>query len=189
MNIDEAAQYLGYRDAEHVEMQDLSEYSKWWELIKKLTSKDETKDETELNSHFASGSFSYEELILKLEGLGFELKIVSGNDVHVSFSLQMNGINVGSQHYPIFGRYCGGAYNTCGRSNQTVFTNVDLEKAINHCSKLLMNEIEAVSLVPNYFTCKDYLYKNFGKTKVEKLAIDRVFKIIKENYNDIIRSM
>ena len=50
MNIDEAAQYLGYRDAEHVEMQDLSEHSKWWELINKLTS----KDETELNLHLVS---------------------------------------------------------------------------------------------------------------------------------------
>ena len=116
------------------------------------------------------------------------MKIVSGNDRDVSFGLQMNGINVGGGNYPIFGRYCGGAYNTCGRSKQNIFTPKDLEKAIIFCSKLLMKEIERVSKTPNYFTCKNYLYKNFGKTKVEKSAIDRVFKIIKENYNAIIRS-
>ena len=55
MNIDEAAQYLGYRDAEHVEMQDLSEHSKWWELINKLTS----KDETELNLHLVREMFYF----------------------------------------------------------------------------------------------------------------------------------
>jgi len=135
-----------------------------------------------------SSSFSYDEFILKLKDLGFELKIVSGNDRDVSFDLRMNGINVGGGNYPIFGRYCGGAYNTCGRSEQNIFTSKDLEKAINFCSKLLMKEIESVSKIPNYFTCIDYLHNNFGKTKVEKLAIDRVFKIIKENYNDIIRS-
>ena len=134
------------------------------------------------------GSFSYDEFILKLNNLGFELKIVSGNDRDISFDLRMNGLNVGGENYPIFGRYCGGAYNTCGRSEQNVFTSEDLEKAINFCSKLLMEEIESVSKIPNYFTCKDYLHNNFGKTKVEKLAIDRVFKIIKENYNAIIRS-
>ena len=144
--------------------------------------------EKQCDIHVVSSSFSYEEFILKLKQLGFELKIVSGNDRDVSFDLLMNGIKVGGQDYPIFGRYCGGAYNTCGRSTQSVFTNEDLEKAINHCSKLLMNEIERVSKIPNYFTCKDYLNNNFGKTKVEKLAIDRVFKIIKENYNAIIRS-
>ena len=38
MNTNEAAQYLGYRDIEHLEMQDISEYSLWWTLIKHLTS-------------------------------------------------------------------------------------------------------------------------------------------------------
>ena len=111
-------------------------------------------------------------------------------DLHIKcgFDLRMNGINVGGGNYPIFGRYCGGAYNTCGRSEQNIFTSKDLEKAINFCSKLLMKEIESVSKIPNYFTCRDYLHNKFGKTKVEKLAIDRVFKIIKENYNAIIRS-
>ena len=37
MSIDEAAQFLGYIDADHLEMQDLSEHRKWWELIQKLT--------------------------------------------------------------------------------------------------------------------------------------------------------
>jgi hypothetical protein len=50
-----------------------------------------------------------------------------------------------------------------------------------------MSEIKSTNEVPNYHTCKDYLQKNFGKTKIEKESIDRVFGILKSNYNDIVR--
>lgn len=53
MNIDEAAQYLGYRDAEHLEMNDISDCSKWWELIKKLV---ETKAKNNESLHLVSCS-------------------------------------------------------------------------------------------------------------------------------------
>jgi len=51
----------------------------------------------------------------------------------------------------------------------------------------MADEIKSISRIPNYHTCKDYLREKFGKTKIEKDAIERVLSIIKNNYNDIIR--
>jgi len=47
MTTEQAAEYLGYGSVEHLEKNDISDRREWWELIKKLTS----KDETELNLH------------------------------------------------------------------------------------------------------------------------------------------
>ena len=53
MTTEQAAEYLGYGSVEHLEKNDISDRSEWWELIKKLTS----KDETELNLHSVSHSY------------------------------------------------------------------------------------------------------------------------------------
>lgn len=53
MTTEQAAEYLGYGSVEHLEKNDISDRSEWWELIKKLTS----KDETELNLHLVSYRF------------------------------------------------------------------------------------------------------------------------------------
>ena len=50
MTTEQAAEYLGYVSVEHLEKNDISDRREWWELIKKLTS----KDETELNLHLVS---------------------------------------------------------------------------------------------------------------------------------------
>lgn len=134
-------------------------------------------------------SFSYCEFILKLKELGFNITVVGYNDRDYHHKLEMNGFPIAGDKYPLFGRYCGGAYNDCGFSTQNEFTQSDLNEAIKHCSEILMNEIESLNRIPNYHSCKDYLHKYFGKTKIEKESINRVFKILKDNYNDIIRFM
>ena len=136
-----------------------------------------------------SGCFSYNDFISKLKELGFDIKIVGFNDRDFRFSLEMNGLSVSGEDYPLFGRYCGGNYNSCGRSDKNEFSQIDIHNAIKCCSKILMSEIDRINKVPNYYTCKDYLNQHFGKTKVEKEAIERVFGILKNCYNDIVCSL
>lgn len=133
--------------------------------------------------------FSHDEFLLKLSNLGLFIKVESNNGRDFRFHLELNGLNVCGLKYSFFGYYCGGDYNSCSRSNQTEFTQKDIDNAVKESMCIFSKEISDLSKVPNYFSCKDYLYKHFGKTKAEKTAIDRVFKLIKNNYNDIIRSI
>jgi hypothetical protein len=133
--------------------------------------------------------FSHDDFLLRLSNLGLIIKVKSHNDRDFRFHLELNGLNICGSKYPLFGYYCGGNYNSCSRSNQTEFTQKDVDNAVKESITILSKEISDVSKVPNYFSCKDYLNKHFGKTKAEKAAIDRVFKLIKDNYNDIIRSV
>ena len=55
MTTEQAAEYLGYGSVEHLEKNDISDRREWWELIKKLTS----KDETELNLHLVREMFYF----------------------------------------------------------------------------------------------------------------------------------
>ena len=55
MTTEQAAEYLGYGSVEHLEKNDISDRSEWWELIKKLTS----KEEPELNLHLVSEMFDF----------------------------------------------------------------------------------------------------------------------------------
>jgi hypothetical protein len=130
--------------------------------------------------------FSFDEFNSKLKELGFEVKIEKQNDRDFRFRLEMNGLNISGNKYPLFGMYCGGNYNSCSRSNQELFSQKDLEDAVKHCSEILMNEIRMVNEIPNYHTCKDFFRENPPKKKIEIESIDRVFNLIKENYNDII---
>jgi hypothetical protein len=136
-----------------------------------------------------SGCFSYDDFISKLKELGFDIQIVGYNDRDYRFRLEMNSISVSGVDYPLFGRYCGGNYNSCGRSDKNTFNQIDIDNAIKCCSKIMVEEIKSINEIPNYHTCKDYLNQHFGKTKVEKEAIERVFGILKNCYNDIIRSL
>lgn len=130
---------------------------------------------------------SYEDFVSKLKDLGFEMKIVGHNDRDYRHSLEVNGIRVNGSDYPVFGRFCGGNYNSCGFSEKTEFSQKDIDNAVKYCSKMLMDEIKRINEIPNYYTCKEYLDKKFGKTKIEKESIERVFRILKDNYNDNIR--
>ena len=133
--------------------------------------------------------FSHDEFLLRLSNLGLFIKVESVNDRDFRFHLELNGLNMCRSKYPLFGYYCGGNYNSCSRSNQVEFTQQDIDNAVKESICILSKEISDIRKVPNYFSCKDYLNKHFGKTKAEKTAIDRVFKLIKDNYNDIIRSI
>ena len=133
--------------------------------------------------------FSHDEFLLRLSNLGLFIKVESLNDRDFRFHLELNGLIVCGTKYPIFGYYCGGNYNSCSRSNQIEFSQKDIDNAVKESICILSKEISYLKKVPNYFSCKDYLNKHFGKTKAEKTAIDRVFKLIKDNYNDIIKSV
>jgi hypothetical protein len=133
--------------------------------------------------------FSHDEFLLRLSNLGLTISIKSFDSSSSQYNLLLNSILVSREKYEIFGYLSSGTYNTCSRSNQTEFTQKDIDNAIKETISILSEEISDISRVPNYFTCKDYLNKHFGKTKVEKDAINRVFKLIKDNYNDIIRSV
>ena len=133
--------------------------------------------------------YTHVEFISKLNDLGFNVEVHGNNDRDYTFSLFVNGISILNRDYPLFGYYCGGAYNTCGRDDKKEFTLEDIEIAIKKCSDVLMNEIVSISKVPTYFDCRDFLNENFGKTQVEKNAIKRVFSILKSNYQDLIKSV
>jgi hypothetical protein len=136
-----------------------------------------------------SDIFSHDEFLLRLSNLGIFIKVESFKDRDFRYHLELNGLNICGTKYPVFGYYCGGHYNSCSRSNKMEFTQKDIDNAVKESIYILSQEINDVRKVPNYFSCKDYLNKHFGKTKAEKSAIDRVFKLIKDNYNDIIRSV
>ena len=165
------------------------EMQMWWRDHQKAD-KDRLKNvsPTDANNVLAE-VFSHDEFLLRLSNLGLLIKVESYNDRDFRFHLELNGLNICSKKYPIFGYYCGGNYNSCSRSNQNDFTQKNIDNAVKESICILSTEISDVRKVPNYFSCKDYLNKHFGKTKAEKSAIDRVFKLIKDNYNDIIRSV
>jgi len=134
-------------------------------------------------------NLSHSQFISKLKDLGFDIKVVSNNSSDCMYSLFVNSIKIPNIDYHLFGYYCGGAYASCARTNQENFSTKDIELAITKCSEVLMNEIISISKVPTYFDCKDFLNSNFGKTKVEKDAIKRVFSLLKENYQDLVKSV
>ena len=124
-----------------------------------------------------------DEFLLKLSD---RFNITEVNKGEYTPRLEMNKLAISGDKYPLFGYYVGGTHYTCLRSDKNDFTQYDLEEAIKYCSGLLMSKIKRINRIPNYYTINDYL-KGFGKTKVEKDSIKRVFNILKENYNDIIR--
>lgn len=130
---------------------------------------------------------SYDEFILRLKELGFNIEIKSINDRDFRFHLELNGIRVSGSDYPIFGMRCGGTYDSCSRSEQIEFTQDDINSAIKKSMEIINYEINTLKYAPNYHSCKDYFNQKTIKTKIEKDSIDRVFKMIKDDYNDIIR--
>lgn len=131
---------------------------------------------------------SHSDFISCLKFLGFDVRVIGSNDRDYTFRLEVNAIRIPNQDYPIFGYYCGGAYATCARTDKEEFTIKDIEIAIRKCSEIMMNEIVSISKVPTYFDCKDYL-NSFGKSKIDKESIKRVLSILKENYQELIKSV
>jgi hypothetical protein len=95
-------------------------------IIKLKTNMDKDKTIPTLSKTAVNGSFSYDDFIIKLKELGFEIKVVGYNDRDFRFSLEMNGFRVSGEDYPVFGRYCAGNYNSCGRSEQNEFSQIDI---------------------------------------------------------------
>jgi hypothetical protein len=131
---------------------------------------------------------SHSDFISCLKNLGFDVRVIGNNNRDYTFSLQVNAIRISNQDYSIFGYYCGGAYATCARTNKEEFTIKDIEIAIRKCSEVIMNEIVSISKTPTYFDCRDYL-NSLGKSKIEKESIKRVLSILKENYQELIKSV
>ncbi len=135
-------------------------------------------------------SLSHSDFISNLKDLGFDIEIVGNNDRDYTFSLFLNGIRIPNNDYLIFGYYCGGAYASCARDKKSEFSEQDIETAIKKCSEILMNEIILISKVPSYFDCRDFLNsKKFGKSKIENDSIKRVLSLLKENYQDLVKSV
>lgn len=133
--------------------------------------------------------FSHSIFISKLKDLGFDIEVKSNKDGDYTYDLFVNGIRISTTDYRIFGYYCGGAYASCARTDKEEYSIEDIEIAITKCSEVLMSEIISISKVPSYFDCRDFLNLKFGKSKVEKDAIKRVLSLLKENYQDLIKSV
>lgn len=133
-------------------------------------------------------SFNHSEFISKLKELGFEIKTKTYNSSNYSTVLEVNDLSIDNKNYPLFGYKCNGTYAPCHRSDQTEFTQLDIDNAIKESVKILSKEIDTWKFLPNYHSCKDYLTKNFTKTKKDIEATKRVFEFIKNNFNDIIRA-
>jgi hypothetical protein len=148
-----------------------------------------TAENPQLTTPRVIGSvLSHSDFISYLKNIGFDIRVVGNNDRDYTFNLEVNAIRISNQDYEIFGYYCGGAYVTCGRTKKEEFTIEDIEVAIKKCSDVLMREIISISKVPTYFDCRDYL-NSFGKSKIDKESIKRVLSILKENYQELIRSV
>ena len=149
-------------------------------------------DSTQNNNLFKlivnNGFLTHSDFLSYLKDLGFDIRVIGNNDRDYTFNLEVNAIKIKNEDYPFFGYYCGGAYATCARTKKNEFTLDDIEIAIKKCSEVLMNEIVSISKVPTYFDCRDYL-NSFGKSKVEKDSIKRVLSILKENYQELVRSV
>lgn len=130
--------------------------------------------------------FDHDTFLFKLKDLGLELKVERISD---TFKLTLNGLHFYTKQWEVFGYECNDTYNPCSRTKQTDFTREDIDKAIKESIIILSAEIEYRKYIPNYYSCKDYLKANCGKTKVEKESIERVFTLIKSNYNNIVRYM
>jgi len=133
--------------------------------------------------------FDHDTFLSKLKDLDIDVKIVSLPNAHSNFHLEVNNIPVKPSEYNFFGYQCFGTYNQCSRNLKTDFNEEDVNVAIKKAISILQDEIQVHKFTPNYHSCKDFLNENFGKTQVEKNAIVRVFSLIKENYNDIIKYM
>lgn len=131
---------------------------------------------------------SHSEFITTLKKLGFDVRVIGNNDRDYTFNLEVNAIRIQTVDYPIFGYYCGGAYATCARTKKTEFTIEDVETVIKKCSEIMMNEIVSISKTPTYFDCRDYL-NSYGKSKIDKESIKRVLSILKENYQELVKSV
>lgn len=139
-------------------------------------------------SDVSGNVLSHSDFISCLKNLGFDVRVIGNNNRDYTFSLEVNAIRIPPQDYPIFGYYCGGAYATCARTNKVEYTIGDIELAIKKCSEVMMSEIVSISRIPTFFDCRDYL-NSFGKSKIEKESIKRVMSILKENYQELIKSV
>ena len=129
---------------------------------------------------------TYEKFIEKLELLGFKITYHS-YDSTGGTKLFVNGIEIISKYYQIFGHISGGTYYPLLRGDKNEFSEEDLDIAIKTCSIILMERIVEISKQPTYWDCKDFLRDNFGKTKVEKDAINRVLLILNDNFQDLVK--
>jgi hypothetical protein len=142
-----------------------------------------------LNMGCVSGSvLSHSEFILSLKNLGFDVMVVGQRDRDYSLRLEVNSIRIPNENYLAFGYCTPSTYVTCGRTDKNEFSLRDIEEAIKICSQVLMSEIVSISKVPTYFDCRDFL-NSYGKSKIEKDSIKRTLSILRDNYQQLIKSV
>lgn len=125
------------------------------------------------------------EFLKELESYGVYIRVFIKSGTSESFLILNDRYRISSEYYEFFGYYCGGTYNPVWTSNKTEFNNDDIKLAIKNSINIIDDEYDSAHNKPTYYTCKEFLNNNFGKTKVEKQAIDRVFNLLKENYQDL----
>ena len=131
---------------------------------------------------------NHKQFIDELKKYNFHIEVVGHNDSDYTFYLCLNGIRVNVEDYGFFGYRCGGVYATCAPIGKNNYSGENIIVAIQKSSDILMKEIETINKVPNYFDCRDFL-NNFGKSKIEKQSIKRVLGILKDNYQELLKSV
>lgn len=133
---------------------------------------------------------NHEKFLSELKKHGFEItQHIHSETGSTQPNLYVNGIVVPKDFMMFFGYTSLGTYNTCSRTKQNNFFPHDFISAIRACSKILMRRIEFEAKIPSYHDCKDYLLNNHRTSKINEKSINRVLFILKENYQDLIKSM
>ena len=104
-----------------------------------------------------------------------------------SWSLHINKQTVDIQHLSLFGFECRGTYAQNMRTNKVKFNETDIINAIKYSLKRSQESINNMNKDLNYFDILDYLIEYETTKQVEKSSIQRVLKIIKEDFNIMYR--
>jgi len=131
---------------------------------------------------------SHSDFILYLKNLGFDVRSVGQRDRDYTLHLEVNSIRIPNESYLALGYCMPSTYVQCGRTDKNEFSSKDIEEAIKICSQALMSEIVSISKIPTYFDCRDFL-NLYGKSKIEKDSIKRTLSILKENYQQLVKSV
>lgn len=124
----------------------------------------------------------------RLSDLGFRISVrfANGSSEHAMY---LNGIMIDKSEYVYFGRECLGTYNQCS-TIKDIFDENDIQLALQSCSRILMKEIKYLHEQPDYWDCRDFLLQDkYAKTNVEKSSIRRTLNILKDDFQDLMKSV
>lgn len=132
----------------------------------------------------------HKEFLSELKTYGFEItQHIHSETGSTQPNLYVNGVLIPKDQMKFFGYESLGTYNTCSRTKQEHFFLHDFVNSVRACSKILMRRIEFEAKVPSYHDCKDYLLDNHRTSKINEKSINRVLFMLKENYQDLIKSV